>query len=343
MYFDQNMIIDATRGSIARFVNHSCEPNCRMEKWTVAGKPRMALFAGDRGIMTGEELSYDYNFEYVPLTPYVTLPSTFTNFFTSPYSNKNVQQCRCGAPNCRGILGPRPKDKDQRAKADGASRIQKSTKGAGTKRKRTATGSNTATQAKKRKLLTPKSIKAGVRKAVNKVSTSASRGKAGTTNKHPAVSTKRGEPKPSPKTKKSIKLPTVKATSRVKASVQRKAGSAQAAPSNKTAQLKRPSPETKKRILHEAVKGSRSATKSKSPASRSSTQGQKQKPETKTPGKHRGKDVSNARAKTKVSLPKANRAMTKSPNKSVSKGKGLSSSLKKVARRVVRTTGSKPK
>ncbi len=64
MLFDQNMIIDATRGSIARFVNHSCEPNCRMIKWTVAGKPRMALFAGDRGIMSGEELTYDYNFEY---------------------------------------------------------------------------------------------------------------------------------------------------------------------------------------------------------------------------------------------------------------------------------------
>lgn len=63
MYFDQNMIIDATRGSIARFVNHSCEPNCRMEKWTVAGKPRMALFAGENGIMTGQELSYDYNFK----------------------------------------------------------------------------------------------------------------------------------------------------------------------------------------------------------------------------------------------------------------------------------------
>ena len=64
MNFDQNMIIDATRrGTIARLVNHSCEPNCRMEKWTVAGKPRMALFAGSRGIMTGEELSYDYNFK----------------------------------------------------------------------------------------------------------------------------------------------------------------------------------------------------------------------------------------------------------------------------------------
>src|ERR1700722_10413545 len=91
MLFDQNMIIDATRGSIARFVNHSCEPNCRMVKWIVAGKPRMALFAGDRPIMTGEELTYDYNFD--------------------PFSAKNVQECRCGAESCRGVLGPRPKDK----------------------------------------------------------------------------------------------------------------------------------------------------------------------------------------------------------------------------------------
>jgi hypothetical protein len=67
MVFDQNMIIDATRGSIARFINHSCEPNCKMVKWTVAGKPRMALFAGERGVMTGEELTYDYNFELVIL------------------------------------------------------------------------------------------------------------------------------------------------------------------------------------------------------------------------------------------------------------------------------------
>jgi [histone H3]-lysine4 N-trimethyltransferase ASH1L len=90
MLFDQNMIIDATRGSIARFVNHSCEPNCRMEKWTVAGKPRMALFAGDKGIMTGDELTYDYNFD--------------------PFSQKNVQECRCGSASCRGVLGPKPKE-----------------------------------------------------------------------------------------------------------------------------------------------------------------------------------------------------------------------------------------
>ena len=90
MDFDQSMILDATRGSIARFVNHSCDPNCRMAKWTVHGKPRMALFAGDHGIMTGEELTYDYNF--------------------NPFSIKNIQQCRCGAANCRGVLGPKPKE-----------------------------------------------------------------------------------------------------------------------------------------------------------------------------------------------------------------------------------------
>jgi len=83
------MIIDATKGSIARFVNHSCNPNSRMVKWIVGGKPRMALFAGDNPIMSGDELTYDYNFD--------------------PFSAKNVQECRCGSSNCRGVLGPKPK------------------------------------------------------------------------------------------------------------------------------------------------------------------------------------------------------------------------------------------
>lgn len=90
MSFDQNMIIDATTGSMARFVNHSCSPNCRMIKWIVSGQPRMALFAGDSDITTGEELTYDYNFD--------------------PFSAKNVQKCLCGSANCRGVLGPKPKE-----------------------------------------------------------------------------------------------------------------------------------------------------------------------------------------------------------------------------------------
>ncbi|KIW34757.1 uncharacterized protein PV07_01515 [Cladophialophora immunda] len=114
MLFDQNMIIDATRGSIARFVNHSCEPNCRMEKWTVNGKPRMALFAGDRGIMTGEELTYDYNFD--------------------PYSQKNVQECRCGSQKCRGVLGPRSKE-ERKPKSPEKETSKSRSKLAGAKRK----------------------------------------------------------------------------------------------------------------------------------------------------------------------------------------------------------------
>jgi palmitoyltransferase ZDHHC9/14/18 len=61
MSFHNNTIIDATRGTIARFANHSCEPNCEMIKLIVHGEPRMALFAGPRRIQTGEELTYDYN------------------------------------------------------------------------------------------------------------------------------------------------------------------------------------------------------------------------------------------------------------------------------------------
>jgi histone-lysine N-methyltransferase ASH1L len=135
MLFDQNMIIDATRGSIARFVNHSCDPNCRMEKWTVNGKPRMALFAGSRGIMTGDELTYDYNFD--------------------PYSQKNVQECRCGAANCRGFLGPRPKE--ERKQKSPEEDNKKPSKLAGAKRKiAEAIGEGQRRIAKKVKMTPPK-------------------------------------------------------------------------------------------------------------------------------------------------------------------------------------------
>ena len=46
---------------LGRFVNHSCDPNCEMQKWSVNGLFRMALFAL-RDIDADEELCYDYNF-----------------------------------------------------------------------------------------------------------------------------------------------------------------------------------------------------------------------------------------------------------------------------------------
>jgi len=86
MELERGLIIDGTKGSMARFINHSCEPNCEVRMVKVNGTPRMAVFAGDEGVMTGEELTYDYNFD---------------NFGAAK------QLCYCGAPNCRGTLSKR--------------------------------------------------------------------------------------------------------------------------------------------------------------------------------------------------------------------------------------------
>ncbi|KAL6655791.1 hypothetical protein ACP70R_006617 [Stipagrostis hirtigluma subsp. patula] len=55
-----NMVIDATnKGNMSRYINHSCEPNSEMQKWTVDGETRVGIFAL-RDIKKGEELTYDY-------------------------------------------------------------------------------------------------------------------------------------------------------------------------------------------------------------------------------------------------------------------------------------------
>ena len=84
---DSGMVIDGYRmANEGRFVNHSCEPNCEMQKWSVNGYYRVGLFAL-RNIEPGEELTYDYNFD---------------NF------NLETQQvCRCGSSKCRGVIGGR--------------------------------------------------------------------------------------------------------------------------------------------------------------------------------------------------------------------------------------------
>ncbi|KAL8487372.1 hypothetical protein ACS0TY_023886 [Phlomoides rotata] len=81
---DANYFIDATRkGSLARFINHSCQPNCETRKWTVLGETRVGIFA-KHDIAIGTELAYDYNFEW--------------------YGGANVR-CLCGAANCSLFLG----------------------------------------------------------------------------------------------------------------------------------------------------------------------------------------------------------------------------------------------
>lgn len=52
--------IDATRiGGWMRYVNHSCDPNCAVEKWNVGGEERCAVFSV-RVINVHEELTFDY-------------------------------------------------------------------------------------------------------------------------------------------------------------------------------------------------------------------------------------------------------------------------------------------
>ena len=55
-----DVFIDATRfGNEARFVNHSCHPNCEAQTWLVRGRPRVGIFA-KAPIRIGEEVTFDY-------------------------------------------------------------------------------------------------------------------------------------------------------------------------------------------------------------------------------------------------------------------------------------------
>lgn len=53
-------MVDATKaGSAARFINHSCDPNCYTKIITAEGQKRITIYT-KRGIAPGEELFYDY-------------------------------------------------------------------------------------------------------------------------------------------------------------------------------------------------------------------------------------------------------------------------------------------
>lgn len=84
MSLKNNEIIDATlKGNCSRFMNHSCEPNCETQKWTVNGQLRVGFFT-TKAVTAGTELTFDYQFQRY---------------------GKEAQKCYCGAPSCRGFLG----------------------------------------------------------------------------------------------------------------------------------------------------------------------------------------------------------------------------------------------
>ncbi|XP_069804587.1 histone-lysine N-methyltransferase 2A isoform X2 [Dendropsophus ebraccatus] len=81
---DDSEVVDATmHGNAARFINHSCEPNCYSRVIPIDGQKHIVIFAM-RKIYRGEELTYDYKF---PI---------------EDASNKLA--CNCGTKKCRKFL-----------------------------------------------------------------------------------------------------------------------------------------------------------------------------------------------------------------------------------------------
>jgi len=88
---DKTCIDAAVNGNDARFLNHSCDPNCE------AINDRKRIFIEARKtIPAGTELVYDYQYER-------------TDDHTA--ADERFYKCRCGSPKCRGtILAPKSTD-----------------------------------------------------------------------------------------------------------------------------------------------------------------------------------------------------------------------------------------
>lgn len=98
-------VIDAgVNGNDARFINHSCNPNCE----TVIENSRVFIDA-IRNIKPGEELGYDYQ---------LTWESTDDPAELALYA------CRCGAKKCRGTM----LDKEATDKKDDKKKAKKKAK-----------------------------------------------------------------------------------------------------------------------------------------------------------------------------------------------------------------------
>ena len=110
---DDGTVVDgAVGGSDARYINHSCDPNCE----TVIVDGRIFVEAL-RTIRPGEELVYDYKYER-------------TSAHTA--EDEELYACRCGAENCRGTILAPPKPRKKRKRK---SPVRAKKKSAATKRR----------------------------------------------------------------------------------------------------------------------------------------------------------------------------------------------------------------
>ena len=83
---DDGRVIDArVRGNAARWINHSCAPNCV----THEDETGHVFIEAKRRIKPGEELTYDYR---------LTIDGRLSKKERAAYA------CRCGTKKCRGSL-----------------------------------------------------------------------------------------------------------------------------------------------------------------------------------------------------------------------------------------------
>lgn len=86
-------VIDANhKGNRARWINHSCKPNCEALLDEHEGRNRKkdrVLIEAIRSIKPGEELTYNYG---------ITLDEPHTARL------KKIWACKCGAKNCTGTM-----------------------------------------------------------------------------------------------------------------------------------------------------------------------------------------------------------------------------------------------
>jgi SET domain-containing protein len=94
---DRGLVIDAgVNGNEARFINHSCDPNCE----SVIENRRVFIDAV-RTIQPGEELSYDYQ---------------IGRERGDPPNVDQIYACRCGSATCRGTMLWPPKRPARKAR-----------------------------------------------------------------------------------------------------------------------------------------------------------------------------------------------------------------------------------
>lgn len=89
---DRKTVVDgASEGNEARYINHSCAPNCE----AVIEDGRIWIYAL-RTIRPGDELGYDYRYQR-------------SGDAEEDAEMEKFYRCRCGAPTCRGtiLLPPR--------------------------------------------------------------------------------------------------------------------------------------------------------------------------------------------------------------------------------------------